>query len=100
LNQSTADPPAFSVLVISAREGSRPDTVGCGKTLSIVLLEATVAGLANCTLTHCQQAGASWQRQPDAHWRRSLSASATRLTVDSSRRHPRRALADVLTIKI
>lgn len=41
-----------TVAVISALSDTREDILACGETLSAVLLEATVAGLASCTLTH------------------------------------------------
>jgi hypothetical protein len=41
-----------TLLVISALDDVRRDILGCGETLSAVLLEATMAGLATCTLTH------------------------------------------------
>ncbi|MEN4447197.1 Acg family FMN-binding oxidoreductase [Mycobacterium sp. SMC-21] len=41
-----------TVVVISALGDTREDILACGETLSAVLLEATVAGLASCTLTH------------------------------------------------
>lgn len=40
------------VVVVSALGDTREDVLACGETLSTVLLEATVAGLASCTLTH------------------------------------------------
>jgi hypothetical protein len=41
-----------TILVISAVDDVRRDILGCGETLSTVLLEATMAGLATCTLTN------------------------------------------------
>jgi hypothetical protein len=41
-----------TVVVISALDDTRQDILACGETLSAVLLEATMAGLASCTLTH------------------------------------------------
>ena len=41
-----------TVVVVSALGDTREDILACGETLSAVLLEATVAGLASCTLTH------------------------------------------------
>lgn len=40
------------VLVVSARDDSRLGVLGSGELLSQVLLEATMSGLATCTLTH------------------------------------------------
>jgi hypothetical protein len=48
-----------TVLVISALDDDRRDILGCGETLSAVLLEATMAGLATCTLTHVTEVAAT-----------------------------------------
>src|SRR5271166_5260431 len=40
------------ILVLSTHDDTRSNAVGCGEVLSTVLLEATMAGLATCTLTH------------------------------------------------
>ena len=40
------------IVVLSTRGDSRRDALGCGEVLSDVLLEATLAGLATCTLSH------------------------------------------------
>ncbi|KUI32601.1 hypothetical protein [Mycobacterium sp. GA-2829] len=47
------------VLVISAHDDTRRDILDCGETLSRVLLEATLAGMATCTLTHLTELRAS-----------------------------------------
>ena len=47
------------VLVISARDQSRRDVLACGEALSAVLLEATMNGMATCTLTHMTEVDAS-----------------------------------------
>jgi len=41
-----------TVLVLSTDEDTREDALRCGETLSAVLLECTLAGMATCTLTH------------------------------------------------
>jgi len=75
-------PTDFStILVISAHENTPRDTLGCGETLSTVLLEATAAGLATCTLTHLTE----------------LSASRH---LEQFPPTPRRPLTDVLTINL
>jgi hypothetical protein len=48
-----------TILVISAIDDARRDILGCGQTLSAVLLEATMAGLATCTLTHMTEVAAT-----------------------------------------
>jgi hypothetical protein len=48
-----------TILVISALDDDRRGVLGCGETLSAVLLEATMAGLATCTLTHVTEVAAT-----------------------------------------
>ncbi|WP_187344518.1 Acg family FMN-binding oxidoreductase [Aldersonia kunmingensis] len=49
-----------SALVVLGTEGDHPlDCLRCGEALSAVLLEATVAGYATCTLTHLTELPAS-----------------------------------------
>lgn len=40
------------IAVLSTYGSERPDVLQCGEALSALLLEATMAGLATCTLTH------------------------------------------------
>ena len=40
------------IVVLSAHEDTRLDVLRCGEALSAVLLDATMAGAASCTLTH------------------------------------------------
>lgn len=40
------------VLVLSTPSDTRADALRCGKVLSTILLECTMAGMATCTLTH------------------------------------------------
>ncbi|BBZ06510.1 putative NAD(P)H nitroreductase acg [Mycolicibacterium doricum] len=47
------------VLVISAHDDTNRDVLRCGETLSQLLLEATMAGMATCTLTHLTELRAS-----------------------------------------
>jgi len=47
------------VLVLSALGDTRRDILTCGEALSVALLEATMAGLATCTLTHLTEVPAS-----------------------------------------
>ncbi|WP_071287282.1 Acg family FMN-binding oxidoreductase [Mycolicibacterium llatzerense] len=49
--QHTGDDQA-TIVVISAFDDTPRDIMACGETLSAVLIEATAAGLASCTLTH------------------------------------------------
>ncbi|MCX2931315.1 NAD(P)H nitroreductase [Mycobacterium sp. CVI_P3] len=48
-----------TIVVLSTYNDTRRDALGCGEVLSDVLLEATVAGLATCTLTHMTELEAS-----------------------------------------
>ena len=49
-----------SVIAVLSTDGDdRRDALGCGEALSDVLLEATMAGLATCTLTHMTELEAS-----------------------------------------
>jgi hypothetical protein len=48
-----------TILVVSAIDDARRDVLGCGETLSAILLEATMAGLATCTLTHMTEVPAT-----------------------------------------
>ena len=49
-----------SVIAVLCTDGdSRREALGCGEVLSDILLEATMAGLATCTLTHMTELDAS-----------------------------------------
>ncbi len=48
-----------TILVLSALGDSRRDILTCGEALSIALLEATMAGMATCPLTHLTEVDAS-----------------------------------------
>lgn len=48
-----------TVLVLSTHDNTPRDILGCGEMLSAVLLEATMAGMATCTLTHMTEVAAS-----------------------------------------
>jgi hypothetical protein len=47
------------ILVLSTYDNERESVLQCGETLSAVLLDATMAGLATCTLTHITELRAS-----------------------------------------
>jgi nitroreductase len=47
------------ILVLSTYDNERASVLQCGEMLSAVLLEATMAGLATCTLTHITELRAS-----------------------------------------
>lgn len=53
-------PADHSVIVVLSTDGdTRREALGCGEALSALLLEATLAGLATCTLTHLTEIDAS-----------------------------------------
>ena len=47
------------ILVLATYDDTRQDALGCGEVLSDVLLEATMAGMATCTLSHLTELDAS-----------------------------------------
>jgi hypothetical protein len=47
------------ILVLSTHDNERASVLQCGEMLSAVLLDATTAGLATCTLTHITELRAS-----------------------------------------
>ncbi|WP_077085776.1 Acg family FMN-binding oxidoreductase [Mycobacterium rhizamassiliense] len=92
-----------TILVISAHEHTRRDTLGCGETLSTVLLEATAAGLASCTLTHVTELSVT-RHLIERVTGRAFPQVLARIGCAPENEHfppptPRRSLADVLTIK-
>lgn len=48
-----------AIVALSTYDDSQPNVLGCGEALSAALLEATMAGLATCTLTHLTELDAS-----------------------------------------
>ena len=57
--RSQVDEDHAKVLVLSALDDTRRDILTCGEALSVALLEATVAGMATCTLSHMTEVEAS-----------------------------------------
>ena len=93
-----------TIVVISAHDDTRRDKLGCGETLSTVLLEATVAGLATCTLTHLTELSTSRHLVEDVTGR-PLPQVLVRIGYAPEGEHsppptPRRPLADVLTVTL
>ena len=93
-----------TILVISAHDDTRRDKLGCGETLSTVLLEATVAGLATCTLTHLTELSTSRHLVEDVTGR-PLPQVLVRVGCAPEGEHlppptPRRPPADVLTVQL
>jgi hypothetical protein len=93
-----------TILVISAHDDARRDTLDSGETLSTVLLEATMAGLATCTLTHLTELSTTRHLVEEVTGR-PLPQMLVRIgqAPDSEQLPPptpRRPLADVLTIRL
>ncbi|MBS1691047.1 MAG: NAD(P)H nitroreductase [Actinobacteria bacterium] len=92
------------ILLISAHDENRRDILGCGETLSTVLLEATMAGLATCTLTHVTELAASrdvvttltGRKHPEVL----IRVGAVPALDDAPPPTPRRPLADVLQFRL
>lgn len=92
------------IAVLSTDGDSRRTALGCGETLSTLLLEATAAGLATCTLTHMTELDASrtivraltgGTGDPQLL----LRIGQTPAPADQPPTTPRRPLADVLTFR-
>jgi len=93
-----------TILVISAHDDTRRDMLGCGETLSMVLLEATVAGLATCTLTHLTELATS-RHLVEELTGRALPQVLVRVGEAPANEQlppttPRRPLTDVLTVNL
>ena len=89
-----------TVLVLSALDDTRRGMLNCGEALSTALLEATMAGLATCPLTHLTEVDASRDIVTELTGRplpQVLIRVGTVPPLDEvSPPSPRRALADVL----
>ncbi|MDX1890800.1 Acg family FMN-binding oxidoreductase [Mycolicibacterium sp. 050158] len=90
-----------TVLVLSALGESRRDILTCGEALSVTLLEATMAGLATCPLTHLTEIEASREIVGELTGRR-LPQVLVRVGVVPAMDEvppptPRRTLSEVLT---
>ncbi|BBZ33028.1 Acg family FMN-binding oxidoreductase [Mycolicibacterium confluentis] len=91
-----------AIVVLSAHEDTRRDILECGSALSTVLLEATLAGLASCPLTHLTEMATGRHivsQLTDREYPQVLvrigSAPAGEEPPPQTRRRP---LADVLTV--
>lgn len=94
-----------AVVVLSTDGDGRRVALGCGEALSSLLLEATMAGLATCTLTHMVELEASrgvvravtgGSGDPQVLVRVGQAPASA----DPPPATPRRPLADVLEIKV
>ena len=54
------------VLVLSTEGDTRREALACGEVLSAVLLDATLAGMATCPLTHMTELAAGRTEADDA----------------------------------
>jgi hypothetical protein len=93
-----------TILVISAHADTRRDVLWCGETLSTILLEATVAGLGTCTLTHLTELSTS-RHLVEKLTGHPLPQVLVRIGHAPANEHyppptPRRPLADVLTVNL
>ncbi|WP_322857795.1 Acg family FMN-binding oxidoreductase [Mycobacterium shigaense] len=93
-----------TIVVISAHDDTRRDLLGCGETLSTILLEATTAGLATCTLTHLTELSTSRHlvEELTGHPRPQV---LVRIGQAPDHEHlppptPRRPVGDVLTVNL
>ena len=91
-------------MVISAHADTRRDVLRCGETLSTILLEATAAGLATCTLTHLTELSTS-RHLVEELTGHPLPQVLIRIGHAPANEHyppptPRRPLADVLTVNL
>lgn len=93
-----------AVLVLTAVDDTPLDVLRCGEALSAVLLEATMVGLATCTLTHLTEladgvgliSAMTGRPFPQALIRVGLAPSVEAPSPPT----PRRVLADVLTFTL
>ena len=93
-----------TIMVISARGSAQRDTLCCGEALSTVLLEATLAGLATCTLTHLTEL-LTTRHIVEELTGRALPQLLVRVGYAPGDEQappptPRRALAEVLTVNV
>jgi hypothetical protein len=93
-----------TIVVLSTYGDTRREALGCGEVLSDVLLEATMAGLATCTLSHLTELEASrnivraligGEHDPQLLIRIGLVPSMAQVPPAT----PRRPLTDVLEIR-
>lgn len=92
------------ILVLSTYDDSRKSALGCGETLSTVLLECTMASLATCTLTHMIERHASREivrRLTSGHGEPQLLIRAGTIpqTESPPSPTPRRPVSEVLEIR-
>lgn len=92
------------IVALSALADTHDDILRCGEALSAVLLEATLAGMATCTLTHLTEVAASrdivggliGRSHPQALIRIGLAPALDEVPPPT----PRRPLSDVLHLRL
>lgn len=92
-----------TIMVLSTDGNTRADALEAGEALSTVLLEATMAGMATCPLTHLTEVRASREIVESLIGGDAIPQILIRIghaptAEGSARRTPRRRLDDVLTI--
>jgi hypothetical protein len=92
------------ILVLSTPEDTRGDALRCGETLSALLLECTMTGLATCTLTHLMELATSRHLVQELTEKAAVPQVLIRVgiapaTDSAPPPTPRRALSDVLQIR-
>lgn len=92
------------VIVLSSEDSTRDSLLRCGEMLSSILLDATMAGLATCTLSHLTEVPAS--RRIVAALTGSSDIPQVLVRIGSARGHddltpktPRRPVSEVLRIR-
>ncbi|MBB3752706.1 hypothetical protein FHT44_005218 [Mycolicibacterium sp. BK634] len=93
-----------AIVVLSTWGDTRRDALGCGEVLSEVLLEATLAGLATCTLTHMTELEASREVVRELTGAQDCPQVLIRIgslppPAQTPPATPRRPLADVLDVR-
>lgn len=92
------------VVVLSTEDSTRDSRVRCGELLSSILLDATMAGLATCTLSHLTEVPASRDIVRELTGSRSTPEVLVRIGSapapdDIATPTPRRPVTDVLEIR-
>nr|VTP04161.1 Putative NAD(P)H nitroreductase acg [Mycobacterium riyadhense] len=92
------------LLVLSTPDDTRTDVLRCGETLSTVLLECTMSGMATCTLTHLIESSQSRDIVRDLIGQRGEPQVLIRVGIsppleELPARTPRRPLNTVLEIR-
>jgi len=92
------------ILVLSTFGDTRVDALRCGRALSTILLECTMAGLSTCPVTHITELEATREMIRDLTRRAALPQILIRVGVEPEGElphhpTPRRPLSDVLQIR-